>query len=168
MKILITKGATADTIEVCRSDGSGASTSFLHKGPIPHDVVHFFVEIEIGMRGAFWGLIAGGRHPEEIGALAKAAGHASAARRRTPDAHFVAVIQAERVVECFEADLWCGGNDPITFISTIDAGCQQSLVPTLVIEGKTIERIRHRLRQFRDGWSALPVGGSCSLEWPDE
>jgi hypothetical protein len=168
MQILVSKGATADTIEIRRSDGSAASTSFPHKGPVPHDVVHFFVELELGIDTGFWGLVAGGSHPEAIGAMAKAAGHASAARPSTPDPALVPAIQAERIVECFEADLWAGGSDPQTFQDMVEAGCQQSLVPTVAIDAEGITRVREQLAQFRDRWAALPIGGTCSFEWPEE
>jgi len=168
MRILVSKGAAADAIKIQRADGSVASTSFPHKGPVPHDLVHFFVELELGIDSGFWGLVAGGRHSDEIGAIAKKAGHASAARRRAPDAFIVSAIQAERIVECFEADLWGGGSDPKTFNDMVDAGCRQSLVPSVTIPDEAIARVRDHISQFRDRWAALPVGETCSFEWPDE
>lgn len=168
MRIEITKGATADRVDIRRPDGSLASTTFPHKGPVPHDVVHFFVELALGIDKGFWGLVADGHHPEEVGAMAKAAGHASATRRRTPDPSFVPAIQAERIVECFEADLWEGGCDPDTFIATVDAACEQSLVPTRAIEPDKIRLIRHQIATFCERWVALPVNSSCALDWPEE
>jgi hypothetical protein len=168
MKILVRKGQAADTIEIRRSDGNLLSTSFPHKGPVPHDVVHFFVERELAIDAGFWGLVAGGRHPDEIGDLAKAAGHASASRARVPDPFIVPAIQAERIVECFEADLWGGGSDPETFNAMLEAGCQQSLVPSLVIGHETIERVRRELGTFQDLWVSLSLGGACSFDWPDD
>jgi hypothetical protein len=166
VKITITKGASADKIEILRLDSSAQSTSFPHKGPVPHDAVHFFVESELGMKNAFWGMIARGHHPEEIGAIVKAAGHASATRGRRPDAVAIPAVQAERMVEVFEADLWAGGCDPQTFRDMVEAGCQQSRVPTFELDDETIARLRDRLTQFRDRWAALPISGSCSFAWP--
>ena len=104
--------------------------------PIPHDAVHFFVESELGISDGFWGLVAAGRHPEEVQDIAKAGGHASAGRAEVPDAAIVRMIQAERTVECFEADLWGGSKgDPQTFREAIYAGCAQSLVPPIEISG---------------------------------
>lgn len=169
MEILVSKGATADNIEIRRRDGSIVNTSFPHKGFVPHDVVHFFVELELGLNGGFWGLIAGGRHPEDVAAIAKAAGHASASRARAPAPFIVPAIQAERIVECFEADLWGGGrSDPHMFNDLVEAGCQQSLVQSVLIKDEVIARVRQNLTQFKDHWVTLPLGGSCSFEWPDE
>lgn len=167
MQITITKGASEDRILVHRRDGTAASTSFPHKGPIPHDAVHFFVESELEIRDGFWGLVASGRDPEDVGAMAKAAGHPSAARPGVPERSIVAAIQSERIVECFEADLWSPGCDSQTFRDTVKAGCEHSLVPAPTMDDKAIARIRSRLQEFRQQWLELPVGASCSLEWPD-
>jgi hypothetical protein len=165
VKISITKGASADRIEARRPDGSVVSTSFPHKGPIPHDAVHFFVESGLGIDSAFWGLVEAGKHPEEVQELAKAAGHASAGRPSIPDAYFVPVIQAERIVECFEADLWGGTGDPESFRDMVRAGCEQSLVPNFPITDAAIRSVRDRIAEFRRQWEALSVGGSCELDW---
>lgn len=166
MKITIEKGAGADVIRVVRSDGSKVSTSFPHKGPVPHDAVHFFVERELGIEEGFWGLVAGGLHPEQVAALAKAAGHASASRAGVPEPSIVAAIQAERIVECFEADLWGGGADADTFRDAVRAGCEQSCVPAPRLDDQAIARITQRIAEFRDLWVALRPQEKCSLEWP--
>ena len=165
MRITFTKGTSDDLIEAVRSDGSRVSTRLPKKGPVPHDAVHYFVESELGVTGGFWGMVADGCHPEEIQDIAKAAGHASAARAQIPDPAIVPIVQAERVVECFEADLWGGGADGDTIRDMVKSGCEQSLVPVLNINDEAILRIRARLGDFRDRWSALPVGGACSFDW---
>jgi hypothetical protein len=168
MQITITKGATGDLIEALRSDGTSVRTHFPKKGPLPHDAVHFVVESELGIVEGFWGMVAAGRHPEEIQHIAKAAGHASASRARTPDPAIIPIVQAERIVECFEADLWGGGSDGDTFRDLVRAGCEQSLVPDLLIDDEAIARVRGRLAELRNRWAVLPVGGIYSLEWPEE
>ena len=82
MEITITKGQAEDRIAICHADGRRVETTFPKKGFIPHDAVHVFVERELGLKDAFWGMVKAGRHPEEIAGFAKAAGHASAARPR--------------------------------------------------------------------------------------
>jgi hypothetical protein len=168
VNILMSKGRTADTTEIRRSDGSVIRTSFPHKGLFPHDAVHFFVELALSINGGFWGLIAGGRHPEEVAAIVKAGGHASAARAGMPSAKIVSAVQSERIVECFEADLWSGGSDARTFREVVAAACYQSHVPDFPIEDQAIERLRRELNAFHEYWAALPLGGTCSFDWPDE
>jgi hypothetical protein len=168
MQITFTKGSADDLIEALRSDGTRVSTRFPKKGPVPHDAVHYLVELELGVTQGFWGMVAAGHHPEEIQRIAKAAGHASASRAQLPDAAIIPIVQVERVVECFEADLWGGGADGDTIRDLVRTGCEQSLVPVLTIEDQTIRRIRERLAEFRGRWAMLPIGGSCSFEWSQE
>ena len=166
MRIRITKGVREDHIHVERDDGTSLSSSFPHKGPIPHDAVHFFVEQGLGITDGFWGKVAGGHHPDEVAALAKAAGHASANRRREPDADFIVAIQAERLVECFEADLWSGGSgDPDTFIAIAKAACENSFVPPLSITSDQIRQIRGELSAFHAHWSSLSIGSETELRF---
>jgi len=168
MEIAIIKGTASDHIAIRRADGSTVNTSFHKKGPVPHDAVHFFVESELDIADGFWGMVARGRHPEEIQGIAKAAGHPSATRPSAPDPSIVPIVQAERIVECFEADLWAGTSDPQTFRDVVKAGCEQSLVPDFPISDGAIDRIRRQIAELCVRWSALPIGESCQFEWRED
>ena len=113
------------------------------------------------------GHVAAGHHPEELGALAKAAGHASASRAEVPGAEIVQLIQAERLVECFEADLWSGGGDAATLLDIARTACGYSHVPMPPIDAEAIERIRTDLSQFAAEWTAAPHGYCAALQWKD-
>ena len=166
MRITIIKGEREDRIEAVRADGSRALTSFPHKGPVPHDAVHFYVESALGIPDAFWGRVAAGNHPEEIQDIAKAAGHASASRGTVPDSSIVRLVQAERAVECFEADLWGGGSgDPETLRAMVCAGCEQSLVPPIHVSDEAIDNIRSNLGGLVARWDAAERGEELILEW---
>ena len=169
MRITITKGERDDRIEAVRADASSVHTTFPHKGPMPHDAVHFYVETALGIPNAFWGRLATGSGPEEIAKIAKAAGHASASRASIPEDSIISLIQAERAVECFEADLW-GGSDcsPQTIRETIAAGCAQSRVPPVEITDQVIENIRSSLNDLAKRWSASMPGDRLVLDWPEE
>lgn len=167
MRITIIKGETDDRLDVVRADGSSTSSRFPHKGPIPHDFVHYAAEGELGFANGFWGMVAAGRDPAEIQDMAKAAGHASAKRAVVPTADFVEAIQAERIVEAFEADHWSGGEgDTSEVVAMAEAGCRQSLVPMVEMDDAAVERIRERIADFAGRWSVLPIGGSIELDWP--
>ena len=165
MRIRITKGVRDDAIEVVRDDGSKVTTRFGHKGPVPHDVTHLLVEHTLKMRDGFWGKVACGAHPEELGAMAKAAGHASAKRVRLPDPAIVEIVQAERIVESFEAELWSSGADNESLRAMADTGCDQSLVPPVAMDDTAIETIRADLRAFREQWGALAEGQHVDFDW---
>lgn len=166
MRIQITKGLRDDRIALTRADGSRAETLFPKKGPVPHDAVHWFVERELGLARGFWGMVAEGPHPEEIQEIAKAGGHASAKRPGVPDAAIVQLLQAERLVECFEADLWGGGDgDPADLIALAETACGYSAVPLPPMDGSVVGRIRAGLGDFARAWIAAPAGHVAVLEW---
>ena len=166
MRISITKGDKEDRLDMERADGTAVTTRFPHKGPIPHDFVHYAVESELGFDRGFWGLVEAGHHPEDIQEMAKAAGHASAKRAEVPADDFVAAIQAERIVEAFEADLWSGGTgDPAGVTYMAEAGCSQSLVPMPAMDNDAVARIRGRIADFGARWAALSPGETIVVEW---
>jgi len=166
MRITITKGEREDRIEAVRADGSSVQTSFPHKGPIPHDAVHYYVESALQLSDAFWGTVAAGQHPEVVADIAKAGGHASAKRATGADDSIVRLVQAERVVECFEADLWSGGTtSPQMIRDAILAGCEQSLVPPMEVGDETIAVIQSRLKDLVSRWPAAKPGERLVLDW---
>ena len=167
MRIDIAKGKTDDAITILRGDGSRAETRFPKKGPVPHDGVHVIVERALGFRRAFWGHVAEGRHPEEIARLAAEAGHPSAKRAGLPDAAIVEMIQAERLVECFEAEIWGGAGDLEVLQSVADAAMGQSKVPPVALTPAAVARIREDLAAFAASWRALAAGESFSFDWPE-
>lgn len=166
MRIEITKGQREDRIVIRRADGSVDETAFPKKGTVPHDAVHWWVERELGLRQGFWGMVAGGLHPEAIADIAKAAGHASAKRAQVPDAAIVQLLQAERLVECFEADLWSPGGAVADLVAMGDTACGTSYVPVPeAFDPVAAERIRLRLAGFAAEWIAAPQGHVAVLEW---
>jgi hypothetical protein len=169
VRITITKGKDDDRLDIHRGDGSSVATRFPHKGPIPHDYVHYAVERELGLETGFWGLVAAGHHPEDIQEIAKSAGHASAKRAKVPHEGFVAAIQSERIVEAFEADHWSGGSgDAAGLIFMAEAGCSQSLVALPpALDDSAVARIRQRITDFASRWATLTPGGSISLDWSE-
>ena len=167
MRIDIAKGTTDDRVAITRKDGSRAEAHFPKKGPIPHDGVHVIVERALGFENAFWGHVARGRHPEEIATLAAQAGHPSAKRAREPDAAIVEMIQAERLVECFEAEIW-GGPAAIDVLQSVaDAAMAQSKVPAVALPPAAVARIREDLAAFAASWRALGAGESFGFDWPE-
>jgi hypothetical protein len=166
MLIRFTKGARSDTIAVTRGDGNSAQFAFPHKGPTPHDAYHLAVESELGLTRGFWGLVAAGMDPGEVGALAAAGGHASAKRARMPDADIAELVQAERLVESFEAESWSAGEDDDGIRLMAAAGWSASHVPALALDAAALARIRCQIARFAESWAALPIGGSLERTWP--
>ncbi len=165
MIISISKGSDRDWIKIKRQDGSVAQTTFPKKGIIPHDVVHYYVEQELAMGSGFWGHVADGTHPEEIQHIVKQAGHASSVRAATPDAHIVELLQAERLVECFEADMWSEPSDNQTLRDVFGAACQSSYVDPPTLSDDQINTIRSSTSSFAKQWIAAEIGETFQLHW---
>jgi len=166
MRIEITKGVREDRIALVRTDGSRAETVFPKKGPVPHDAVHWFVERELGLADGFWGMVSAGPHPEQIQQIAKDAGHASAKRAGAPGAEIVQLLQAERVVECFEADLWSGGEGAAEdLVALAETACGYSQVPLPGLDVAAVQRIRAGLVVFAREWMNAPLGHVAVLDW---
>lgn len=166
MRVTIVKGPVDDRIEIRRADGTEAETRFPKKGPVPHDAVHWIVEETLAIADGFWGMVAGGMHPEQIQEMAKAAGHASAARVNVPDAAIIQLLQAERLVECFEAALWSGGSDAASIRNIASMSCATSHVPFPDVTDAQIEAAMARVLALHASWSPAPVGHSLSFNWP--
>lgn len=165
MRIVLTKGSTSDNVAIERDDGSCADFDFPKKGPVPHDAFHFFVERELGMAHGFWGLVASGMDPEAVGAMAAEAGHASAKRARVPDDHIVELLQAERLVECFEAESWSGGSDDEGIMAMAEPGWAASYVSPIDGVRERLGAVRHGIANFAEEWRVLPEKGSLTLVW---
>ncbi len=165
VNITIIKGACSDTVMAVRRDGTGTSFEVPHKGPIPHDAVHFFVERQLGLGNAFWGAIARGDSACDIGARAIASGHASAKRASVPDREIVELLQAERLVECFEADLWSGTGDAAGIPAMARSGWDHSLVGPLDLSSDDIGTICTEIAHFADEWANVQTGSQIQLIW---
>ena len=165
LQIEFTKGSDRDWITATRENGSVEKLSFPKKGVTVHDAIHYFVERALCMPDAFWGKIEQGLNPDEIQRLAKSGGHASTSRAETPDPALVQLIQAERIVECFEADAWGQPADPETFLTIARSACEGSHVPMPVMDAALIAHIRSEIGGFHADWLKIPVGDMINLEW---
>lgn len=165
LTVTMTKRRRDDIIEIRREGGAVERFSFPKKGPVPHDAIHLFVEEALGFSAGFWGMVSMGARPAEIQEISKAAGHASAKRAAKPGAQIVEILRAERIVECFEADLWGTPTDPDTFRSVISAACAASFVDTPTLDDNMIRHIRARIAGFALAWISAAEGAAFEFEY---
>lgn len=159
----------ADRIEGVRPDGSSFGADVPKKGPVlPHDAVHLVVERALRCERSFWGRVAAGASFAEVGAIARRGGHASASRvRRDPDPDIVELVQTERLVECFEAELWSGAPpDQAQFDGVLAAACAESRVPRPALTAAAMARIRAELAELAAAWRVLSAGATLELDLP--
>jgi Stress-induced bacterial acidophilic repeat motif len=165
MDVVIVKDERFDRITIRRGDGTGAESRFPKKGPLPHDAIHYVVEDVLHLKNAFWGMIASGLHPEEVQEIAKQGGHASASRADVPQAHIVELIQAERLVECFEANSWGAPSPPETLRDVARVACAASHVPLPDVSDAVIHQIAARISDLQREWVSAPVGHRFAFHW---
>jgi hypothetical protein len=165
MQITFTRRASMDRMHIARAPGDDLYTEFHHKGPFPHDLMHYCVERAFGFRFGFWGLIAQGMTPQAVQDFAAARGHASAAKAHPPATEIVELLQAERLVECFEAELWGGPAELGDLQSVADAAFSASLVPRVALAAETVQRLRAEISGLNARWQALKPGETLRVEW---
>lgn len=166
MQVEIVKDQSFDRILIRWPGGQSVETRFPKKGPIPHDAVHYIVEQELSLTEGFWGMVASGMAPGMVQERAKTGGHASAKRREPPATDIVELIQAERLVECFEAEAWGEPGDTDTLRCVAAAACDHSFVATPDLPDPVIAAIRTRIQTLKIEWLALPIGQSLIFDWP--
>jgi hypothetical protein len=167
MRVIIMKGERVDRITIHRTNGTQTQTCFSKKGPLPHDAIHYVVEDVIGLTRGFWGMIASGLDPQAVQDIAKAGGHASASRAHAPDPDIVQLIQAERLVECFEANIWGAPADPDTLRAVAQVACEASHVPSPDLPDAAILHITDRVAALHRDWVPATMGHVFSFVWPD-
>ena len=114
---------------------------------LPHDLVHYVVEDELGLQFGFWGLIAAGAKLQSVQAYG-----ARDPRRIPPQddplvaAHIDELLTAEGFVAAFSG-LPGTGPDP-------------------ELEPGQVERIRARIAELNERWQATGPEEVLRLRWP--
>lgn len=157
MLVRFTKNApadAADTLTCVRPDGSTTAHPMARQGILPHDAFHFVVETTLGWHDALFGQIARGGTVEEV--TARLHVHSGGWSKLTQ------AMQAEALVECFQAGQWGGIADPAEFALQLVAGCRRRGVEPPDITPEEIDAVRVALREFGAAWR--PLGPGASLE----
>ncbi|MGH7680054.1 MAG: hypothetical protein ACRENU_16415 [Gemmatimonadaceae bacterium] len=160
LKVMITKRADGSGLLKCiRADGTETwqKQTTRHASHFAlHDLTHFAVESELGVRDAFYGLIADGWSIEdttgkgERGAL-------------PPEALFV-----ENLVGTFDMERASGSRwtaEEFNDATTRHAAAGGRPVPRKLTDGE-IARIRKRRAELFAQWHALPNGQVLTLSFP--
>jgi hypothetical protein len=160
LRISLTKHADGGAILRCvRADGSvtwqrqlGRNAAFF---PL-HDLTHFAIETELGLRRAFYGLIADGWEIEETtgkGSRGALPPEALAAER------LVGLFDLERAGSATwsaaELNAQCRGPD-------LEAGHG---LPRAITD-EDVARIRSRIGELLARWAVLPAGDALELAFP--
>lgn len=143
MEVAFTKVSdTRHVVSVRRRDGSVESIELDSRSFLGHDLAHFAVESELGIRGGFWGSVADGSHLTGAGLggpqlelAERIAGPMQTMLRTEADEQRIADVLRRVAPERADDDL--------------------------------AARLHERLRQLRGHWNATAYGEAMLLDWPD-
>jgi hypothetical protein len=147
VRLTFTKGrGKYDRLDIVTLAGPQAPIDCPKQGIIPHDMVHFAVEIELAAPGFLGGIAAGGDNGFQAGA---------------DDPHARAI---ERLVETVQAEAWSGGPvSDMDFIDLYRVTCEARGDAPLDLAPETLAAIRARLAALTVQWAAVPIGGTLVL-----
>lgn len=161
MRVVFTKGpGTSYDIAVHRETGAALAP---RNGPgghpyLPHDLVHFLVEAEAGIKLGVYGRLAAGDNglfwPADPGERAKAARHRKSKRPKSSPEARADMARSEELA---------GIAVPVWEVRHGHAA-EPAYVTTREIP-PVVDRIVSRLDEYSGRWHALPVGGTLTLTW---
>lgn len=146
---------THHRFEYRRPDGSGETIEMETRSLLFHDLLHFAVETEAGLRGSFYGVLAKiGGYEELSVAGGTALGGEIAITERVVGALTGALrSEADLDAEGFVAQV-------TEFLDVYEERAPRWLTPGFVLA------VRERMRALEGRWKATPFGEAMELEFP--
>jgi len=142
-------------LELVRDDGTREARDLETRSALLHDLVHYAVETEAGLKSSFYGLLASGKTYDAL----------SAEPSQDPEAMQTEAVVA-RIQGMTKSDAWAD-IDPDAFAQLIIAGFRSiGREPPAWLNGGLIVRVRERLRRVQGQWRATPFHQTLALEFP--
>jgi hypothetical protein len=142
-------------LEIVRDDGSREAHEQETRSTLLHDLVHYAVESEAGLRASFYGRLANGETYTALTTMVPADAEASQTE--------VVVVRIQGIVK---NDTW-SEVQPATFAKEIVASFDvMGYAPPAWLTGDLIVRARERLRRVHGQWRATPFHQTLTLEFP--
>jgi hypothetical protein len=140
---------THHRFEYVRADGAGEALDLVTREFLTHDLVHFAVESEAGLRGSFYGLL------DRIGGYAELSLDGAALGGEAQ--------LTEMVVGPLQNAI--GPELDATAVAERIAGFMRDmdLRPPRWLTGAFIDAVRERMRRLQGEWKATPLGGTMEL-----
>lgn len=140
--------------EYRRPDGTGEAVEVETRGLLEHDLVHYAVEREAGLKGSFYGILAriGGYEELSVGGGAALGGEVAITER------VVGAIQGALAEEDLdEAAFAAQARD---YLELYDERAPRWFTPVF------IAAVRERMRRLLGRWRATPFGETMELDFP--
>ena len=144
-----------DTLVCIRDDGAQIWSKLVYKMPY-HDLTHYAVETTLGLRNAFYGLLAQGWTVEQFTEKNPETGRYPS----LPDE----AVQAESLVVLFQGAA-AGGTPSEQVLETLEAACIANGVPPMPINSEQLDVVRDRLRELWQAWDQLLPGEILELDF---
>ena len=167
MRVLLTKGAgRRDRLTCIRPNGSRTTADSRRPGQGRRDAAQLIVEQVLGLRRAFYGRISAGASVDEMFRRVEAHDGSAATRASALAPELIEWLQAERIADCFYAELVAGPPlEESAFRTTVQSACESSGVFTPWIGSDELESIRARLGRFDTAWEKLGPERSVEFEF---
>ena len=143
MQIVFTKlSDDRHSVSVARPDGTTERIALESRSFLCHDLAHFAIELEVPIRGGYWGCVASGVSLSGEGVAGT-------------EVMFAETLAGSiQTLMRTEADLKAYSE----LLRDVSPASAQPDLPTRVYE---------LVRQLRGHWKGTPYGGEMNLEWPD-
>lgn len=146
MRLTFTKrDGKYDDLLIERPDKAPDEIRCPKQGIIPHDMVHYAVESALVHRG-FLGLVAEG----EAASFATAGGDSEES--------------IERLVECFQAEMWGSRVSAEELLATYEHACEARGHSAMPVSLDDVEKVRTSLDDLTEKWAAVPLNASLTVE----
>ena len=116
------------------------------QGIIPHDMVHYAVESTLA-HGGFLGMVA--------------EGEAAGFRTQGGDSE----ESVERLVECFQAEMWGGRVPAEQLLATYRIACEARGHAAMPVSVEDVRAVRASLDALTEQWNAVALNESMTLEF---
>jgi hypothetical protein len=146
---------------VVRPDGSEASWAVASAPGLPHDLCHLVTESALGLRRAFWGMVADGMEPAHVRGVSDhvaATGHGGRA-------DLYDLLTAEAAVDHL-LGLAGTGADSAARVAGLAATLAALALPPLPVTVAAADAIRAEAARLAAEWDALAPGRALDLEFP--
>jgi hypothetical protein len=130
-------------VAITRTDGSSEIVEVETRGYLRHDLAHFAIELELPIRGGYWGCVASGASLTGEGVAGS-------------DARLAETL-AGPIQTLFRTDAGPDAYGELLKEVTATSGRQDLAA-----------RVYERVRQLRGHWKATPYGSEMELVWPEQ
>ena len=139
--------------EYRREDATGEAIEMETRGLLAHDLVHYAVESEAGLKGSFYGILAkiGGYQELTVNGGAALGGEVAITEV------VVGALQGALADDELDAAALIGG--VVEYLELMDHRPPRWLTPAFVTA------VREHMRQLTGRWKATPFGGTMELEF---